>query len=65
MSLLVASIEYMLMATIFESIRQSDENHLNERALKTQRRKEILNTWNPLSTNEWNNIKKLTGGHMR
>ena len=64
MSLLVASIEYLLMVTIFESIRRSDETQLNEKALKTQRSQEILNTWNPLSVNELTTIKNLTGGHM-
>lgn len=59
MSLFTASIEYLLMVTIFESIRRSDEKELNKKALDKERNNEILSMWNPLSEKEWKHIKNL------
>ena len=61
MSLLVLAMEYLLLHTIFETIRSNDEKELNQKSLNEKRNKELLSTWNPLSTNEWKEIKDLTG----
>ena len=60
MSLLILSMEYLLLHTIFETIRSNDEIQLNQKALNSKKNSEILNTWNPLSDNEWESIKNLT-----
>ena len=64
MSLLMLSIEYLLLHTIFETIRTKDEKESERKDLNSKQISEILSTWNPLSDNEWKNIKNLNGGYM-
>lgn len=60
MSLLILSLEYLLLHTLFETIRSNDEKQLNLKDLRAKQNNEILSAWNPLSDNEWKNIKNLT-----
>ncbi len=64
MSLLMLSIEYLLLHTIFETIRNKDEKESERKDLNLKEINKILSTWNPLSDNEWINIRNLNGGHM-
>lgn len=64
MSLLMLSIEYMILHTIFETIRTNGEKEIEKKDLNSKQINNILGTWNPISNNEWKNIKDLNGGHM-
>lgn len=60
MSLLILSIEYILLSVVFESMRDNNTNKLIIKEKSTK----ILSSWNPLSYDEWNNIRSLTGGNL-
>lgn len=55
MTLLTLAIEYLLLHTIFETIRSNDEKSATDKkeALNT------LNSWKPLDEEEWNNIRRI------
>lgn len=58
------SIEYLLLHTIFETIRTNDQKESEEKDLNSKHISKMINNWFPLSNNEWKNIRNLNGGHM-
>lgn len=56
MSLLILAIEYLILHSIFDTIRVNDEKAIEQSKTST----ELLNNWKPLPDKEISNIKRLT-----
>ncbi len=57
MSLLMLAVEYLILHTIFETIRSNDEKSIEHNRVSEK----ILGKWTPLTDIEIENIKKSTG----